>query len=680
MTRTVLLIILFSIVSVTYAQGDKGKKFPTTKEEKARLEEGDALMDEGNYEAAFKILQEMEKDNPNASELLYRLGICMYRLDRYNVESSLAYFNRANPEELKNTTFGYHYGKALHKNYEFEKAITQLEMVSKSKAKLSKEQKAEIPKLIRYCRNGIELVKRPANVEITTLGDPLNTSGSEYAPIISADEKTILFTYAGERSTGGLQRVQGERAKIYYEDVMISYKDSLGQWSEPKLLPSNINTEGNDACVAMTPDAQYIYLFRGSKRDPEGSLYKSELDGYTWTDPEFLKGEINSDVWDGSITISHDGRRVYFASERPGGMGGRDLYEARKLPNGTWGKVKNLGPAINTKEDDDAPFLHPSGKYLVFSSEGHNSMGAADIFVSELNPDSTWGAPVNIGYPINSPNADKFYTVTADGKHGYYSSSKKGGMGKQDIYMVAPGIDKNVVLMQVVGDVFLDDVPTFCEIKVTDSNTPPLTTLYNSNSYSGKFLLDLPPTKKYTITFEIGGMKPLTYEVDASDIDGFVEKYLLVKFYTNGESKISEPGKYLPENPPVKDTAKTATNNTITNPPVNKDTIMKMAELMDFKHPDLQYRVQVGAYRYPQNFKVQKYERDEKSRKELLNDGITRFTIKTFGTLREAYAYRDEMVKLGVSDAFVTGLYKGKRYLLVELRPILNEVLRNENR
>jgi hypothetical protein len=117
----------------------------------------------------------------------------------------------------------------------------------------------------------------------------------------------------------------------------------------------------------------------------------------------------------------------------------------------------------------------------------------------------------------------------------------------------------------------------------------------------------------------------------------------------------------------------------VNTPPV-KDSILRMTEMMDLKHPELQYRVQVGAYRYPQNFRVEKYERDEKSRKELLNDGITRFTIKTFNTLREAYAYRDQMIKLGVSDAFVTGLFKGKRYLLVDLRPVLYEVLKYENR
>jgi hypothetical protein len=102
---------------------------------------------------------------------------------------------------------------------------------------------------------------------------------------------------------------------------------------------------------------------------------------------------------------------------------------------------------------------------------------------------------------------------------------------------------------------------------------------------------------------------------------------------------------------------------------------MPMSQFLEFTHPKLTFRVQVGAYRFPQNFRVEKYERDAKSVKETLGDGITRFTIREFSTLKEAYAYRDEMVKLGVSDAFVTAIYKGKRYLLVDIRAELKRTL-----
>ncbi|HLP12389.1 MAG TPA: hypothetical protein VK177_10695 [Flavobacteriales bacterium] len=735
MKRLVWLIsVLFITCLQSYAQE---KKFPANKEEKAKYEEAGILFTEGEFEKAFELYKNLEEGNPGHSEVLLPLAISAQNLEGGH-EMALSYFEKMDKKDLAGTDFPYYYGLSLHMNYRFQESIDQMNIFLKS-GKHPKEQKEKAEQTIRYCENGLALMAIPAKVRIETLGDPLNTPASEYAPMISADEKTIVSTYRGDKSTGGLQEQPGQVKKDYNEDVQIAYKDSAGYWFEPLILQSNINTVGNDACVAISPDAQYLYLFRSIEDDP-GSLYKSELDGYTWTDPELLKGDVNSKWWEGSITISHDGRKVFFASERPGGLGGRDIYEARLMKDGSWGNVKNIGTVVNTKENDDAPFLHPSGKYLVFSSEGHTSMGGFDIFVSELNPDSTWGKPVNIGYPINSTTDDKFYTVTADGHHGYYSSGKKGGLGKQDIYKVSPGIDKNVVLCQVIGDVYLDDYPTFCEIEVTDDATPVLRTMYNSNSLSGKFLVVLPPEKKYKLKFMIGGMEPKEYLVDAKNIAGFVEKYLLVKFYTDGrstslkevpadsikalnyalikeKSDVNNPEMAtahhkdtthaITANNTATNTTNTSvnntstsntTNNTATNTTNNTNTsantttnnnttnlnadptlkVMPMPEFVEYSNPKLTFRVQVGAYRFPQNFKVEKFERDEKSKKEMLTDGITRFTIKEFNTLKEAYAYRDEMVKLGVSDAFVTAIYKGKRFLLSDLRLELARTLNRD--
>lgn len=675
MKKALLFIFAITFSLASFAQG--GDKFPANRQDELMFEEAEILLSEDNFEKALEIYLKLLAKYPDESAINYRVGMCKQQ-EPQGDEDALKYFQKVDHKEFGGTDYSYYYGLSLHKNYKFEEAIAELELFIK-KAKPSKQLKAEANKIIQNCKNGIELVKNPAAVSIVTIGDPLNTMHNEYAPIISADERSIMFTYRGELSEGGLQEIEGTNKKDYNEDIMWAVKDTSGEWYEPLHLANNINTEGNDACVGLTPDAQYMYMFRSLGADP-GSLYKSELDGMTWSDPELMKGDINSPAWEGSITISHDSRIVYFASERPGGKGGRDIYQARYRADGSWGDVKNIGDKVNTSLNDDAPFLHPSGKYLVFSSEGHNSMGGYDIFVSELQDDSTWGAPRNIGYPINSPYDDKFYTVSSDGKHGYYSSGKKSGMGKQDIYKVSPGIDKQVVLAQVTGHVFLDDFPSFAEIEVMDDSPVALKTVYNSNSISGKFLIALPPGHLYTLTFKIGGMESKTYQVDTRNITGFVEKYLLVKFYTNGENnEIIETTKptrdTLLTKVTPKDTVKTNPVNNIEVTPKDTSKTMPVSQLLDFSHPELTYRVQVGAYRYPQNFRVEKYERDEKSKKEQLNDGITRFTIKQFKTLKEAYAYKDEMIKLGVSDAFVTAIYKGKRYLLVDLRPVLLKTL-----
>ena len=98
-------------------------------------------------------------------------------------------------------------------------------------------------------------------------------------------------------------------------------------------------------------------------------------------------------------------QHAYVASDKKEGMGGTDIYYAKKLPDGKWGKPINLGDGINTKYNEDYPTLLKDGKTLFFSSEGHNSMGGYDLFSSNWNETKeTWSTPNNIGYPINTPD------------------------------------------------------------------------------------------------------------------------------------------------------------------------------------------------------------------------------------------------------------------------------------
>lgn len=132
------------------------------------------------------------------------------------------------------------------------------------------------------------------------------------------------------------------------------------------------------------------------------------------------------------MSITPDKKIIFFTSDRPG-EGGRDIYMARKLPNGEYAKPINLGPKINTKYDEDAPFIHPDGKTLYFSSKGHKSMGGYDIFSCTINLET--GAiltePVNVGYPINTADDDVFFVWSADNKRAYFASEREGGYGEK---------------------------------------------------------------------------------------------------------------------------------------------------------------------------------------------------------------------------------------------------------
>jgi tetratricopeptide (TPR) repeat protein len=660
--KCLLTVVIFFYYTSLIAQSEK---FPSTREDKQIFEEAGFWFNEHRYEKALELYKKLEPNNANASLLLFQMGVCYLNITGEN-ENAYNYLKRANTGELNNTAFHFFYGMALHDQMKFDEAIEQYTLFLKVK-KADAKQKKQAGIYVMQCQNAKELIKNPVPVIISNLGVPVNTNENEYVPLISSDETVLLYTYKGEKSNGGLQSVdpQNPDYKEYLEDIFMTLKDTNGNWIKPLQLEANINSNGNDACIALSSDAQFMYMFRSIDNDP-GSIYVSELDGILWSDPELVEGEINSPEWDGSISISPDGKTAYFASERKGGNGQRDLYKAKKNKDGTWGKITNLGNKINTECNEDAPFLHPSGMYLLFSSDRPESMGGYDIFVCELQSDSSWGQPKNIGYPINSAGNEKFYTVSADGRHGYYASSKPGGLGKLDVYIVTPGLaDRPILLAQLKGRITVNSKPVMARVDVQDVKSGIVLYSVTSNSATGKYLVDLPAGVEYKITYDAGGFPQQHLAVNTIGLSAFKEIIHDVHFKTDDAGQ-----------QPV-DTTSTVTNINVETEPDLK-TVPK-SKLMELAHPDLVYRVQIGAYRYPQNFRYNNVMSLGKTdEKEKLDDDITRFTLGRFETLAAAYEFRDRVKQKGIGDTFVTAIFKGKRYLLVDLGPVLYEALKYE--
>ncbi|MDP1747484.1 MAG: OmpA family protein, partial [Bacteroidota bacterium] len=226
-----------------------------------------------------------------------------------------------------------------------------------------------------------------------------------------------------------------------------------------------------------------------------------------WSSPEKLNKNINTKGWEPSAFLSADGNTLYFTSNRKGGFGGRDLYKSNKLPNGEWAMASNLGSTINTPYDEDAPFIHPDGVTLYFSSNGHKTMGGFDIFSSMLSTQNEWTKPANIGYPINSTDDDIYYAVSPDNKRAYYSSFKAGGIGEKDNYLITffEYVESPLTLLKgTVTDPY-GKVPKTVEITVTDNETGKIAGIYHPNSKTGEYLFILPPGKNYNVTYEAEG-------------------------------------------------------------------------------------------------------------------------------------------------------------------------------
>lgn len=514
---TLLLIIL--VVNSAYSQGKL-----SSKEEKQMLERAEFYYDDDdskNIPKALKLFEKLSNNNP--SDPYYRLmvGIC-YSFFKNRKEEALSALLEVKEANAEFNEVNFYLARAYAVNGRFDKAIeTYQDYIAAGD--VSDDQKALARQNIIYCENAQVFMQNSLGVEIINIGLPINTEYSEYVPVITPDESILMYTYRGVRSKGGLLDPTGKPDSdgLYYEDIMVSYK--LGdEWLEPESIADNINTVGHDASIALSVDGHTLFVYKQNKKD-RGDIYKSSLEGLDWTKPERLKGDVNTEEWEGSATLTSDGKTLYFSSEREGGFGGRDLYSAILQPDDTWGEVKNLGPVINTRFDDDAPFIHPDKKTMYFSSKGHNSMGGYDIFYTYLS-DEGWDEPENIGYPINTIDDDRYYVLSADAKTGYYSTAGRSENGTHDIYTVTPGhFGKRPILALIIGVTQADGKAIEADITVTNDKTGELEGKFKSNATTGKYMLALTPGNKYKIAIEVEGYETKIDYIDIESLETYVE-------------------------------------------------------------------------------------------------------------------------------------------------------------
>lgn len=516
MKKSCLIALVFCVSLSAFAQKRNYIK---------NFTEGNYLFLEKNYLMAVQSFELAYHEDSLNSNINYKLGVCYLNLPSKK-KKALPYMERAvlsitrNYDEDDATLEKappdaiYYYGKALHYSGHFAEAIVEFEKYKKI-ASRSKEREKEMNRLIEMCNNAIAMSEKPENITIKNLGDSVNTEYADYGPVVSADEKMLLFTSRRPGSTGGERDVAGN----YYDDVYQSNRNPDGSWSMAQRMISLINTNTNEATIGLSADGQKAYFYK------DEDLYYSTLNGDQWSALIPFGPEINSKGFETHICTSTDESVLYFVSDRPGGLGGKDIYRCTRLANGTYSKPFNLGPTINTEYDEDAPYLHPDGKKLFFSSEGHNSIGGLDIFYSVLKTDSNMntvcGPPVSLRMPINTPDDDEFYVPTTNGLHAYFSSAREGGYGDQDIYIAdlpkEIQIDPLVLVSGYITFEGTHDRPEKVEIIVTDLETGQNVAMCKPNAITGKYLAILNPGplgKKYKVLYEAPGFQPLTKFID----------------------------------------------------------------------------------------------------------------------------------------------------------------------
>jgi len=308
-------------------------------------------------------------------------------------------------------------GKAYRYNNELEKALETYDIFVNSKDYEGNYNLRIVETEIASCNRAKIIRDDPVNASFTKLEDPLNTPSDNTNAVTSGDGNTMVFVTELK----------------FYDAIQLSKKID-GKWTAPEVLNPQVGSDGDFYPTSLSYDGKELYMVRHAKDNDD--LYVSTLGESFWSKAIPLNSHINTRAHETHASLTKDGATLYFTSARRGGAGNLDIYRSAREPGGDWGEAINLGPIINTSEDEDAPFLTSNGNRLVFCSKGHFNMGGYDIFYSDLETNGEWADPVNIGYPINTTGDDLFFYPISNGSKGYMAKVDRDGPLTFDIYLV----------------------------------------------------------------------------------------------------------------------------------------------------------------------------------------------------------------------------------------------------
>lgn len=536
----VLFLLLFA-ASTLWAQPEKGSK----KEQRNALKVAKEHLRYEEYNQAIPAVRDLLEQEPNSAYYNFWMGKCLYIT--YKKNQALPYFEkvqRINPDVDRE--FNYYFGLCLHYNLQYKRAI---DAYTKDLARheVESEDYRWVANRISQCLYAQKLTKKKDSeqVKIVNMGDQINTEFSEHSPVISANDSILLFTARRPECLGA-----NPEAFFYDEDIYISHRKG-NEWTKAENIGKPVNAKGHDATISLSAEGQKLYLYRHKKA---GGLFVTDFDtlGNKWNEPRAIKKPLNSKYYEASICQSADSSTLFFTSDRPGGYGGRDIYMVSRTDKDKWSEPQNLGPTINTPFDEDAPYFHPDGKTLYYSSNGPNSMGGFDIFVTEMDSfaDSGWLDPLNMGTPVNTPDDDIYFVLAANGKNGYYSSGKEGGFGEKDIYHIKfpyypyPRRFNVVELAGLIQDVQTLDTLNALVTLVDNATNEVLDSVYTGLD-SASFYFILEPERAYSLKVNADGYEETSSELitpSLTDTDIFLKKnFLLGKPMPEPEIEITAP-------------------------------------------------------------------------------------------------------------------------------------------
>lgn len=492
MVRIFFVALFFNIALHAWAQ------MPLATKNKKAIElytEADNYRVRSQFTQAIGLLNDAIKRDKNFVEAYYRLGIIYMTLKDFpkavqNFETGVALTNDVRKQKI----FWYDLGESYFSMGDYENAgkilSRFLEVEVQNKVKIARA---------RLLMNNVEFAsenKSSASAyRLRPLSDTVNAFVMQYFPVLTADQKQLMFT----RRLGGGGNDD--------EDIVISRKSAKGRWTEPQSISPNINSKFNEGTSTISADGRKLIFTSCVGRQGFGScdLFESVRVGNEWSKPKNLGPNVNSAEWESQPSLSADGRTLYFISDRRGGVGRRDIWMSNLDEAGEWTRAKNVGKPVNTIYDEISPFIHVNNRALYFASNGLVGFGGYDIFFSERDTSGAWTEPRNIGSPINNYEDQFSLFITSDGKKGYYSHEevKEAGYTASRIFEMDIPEEQRIryksnYVQGVVRDKESRD-PLAASIELINLETKETESLVTSDSVTGSYLIVLTQGAEYAL-------------------------------------------------------------------------------------------------------------------------------------------------------------------------------------
>lgn len=496
------------------------------------LQKADRYFLRKDYENALKRYQDVLEGNANDPGIYFRAGIAS--LNQENFRQAVEYLEKAYALQPDvDEDISYHLGTALQKDHQYAKAREQFEILRVKNKRLAPVANRKI----QECIMAEKLMQGKVHGDVQPMGGSVNTDFHEMAPLLTNDGNTLVFT--STRSSDDYQVKSGTNSG----DVYVAVKKGK-DWTGVRKISEQINVKLHESATSVSADGKTLFIYY---EDGGGDIYTSTAERGLWSRPVPLNKFINHPGYrESSACISDDGKKLFFSSNRPGGKGGFDLYVSVMGPNGQWGRPSNLGSVINTKGDEESPFIDFSGGTLFFSSDGHPSLGDKDIFKSKFSG-GKWSSPENLGYPVNTSGYESDFILAPDSSFAFFTS-RRGGARHTDIFQVTfpdrvsaanshatTDTDDGQTAGQVVtilkGSVIdaASAAPLEATLRLVDNSTGSLVATATTDT-SGIFELDIPQEGNYGLTTERDGylFNSMNFNLPAFDKSQEIDTHILM--------------------------------------------------------------------------------------------------------------------------------------------------------